>query len=166
VLLTDFAAATESQSQLLQRNRTSEGQYLSATPSQARLMHLKEFDGYVADIEDRAKAAGIPVVAVILPTRIQAAMISSGQWPSNIDPFQFDNQVRAIIERHGGIYIDILQDLRTVPDAEKGFFPADGHFNEEGHAIIADLLTKELTSGAVPALRDKHDPRAVPGPEK
>lgn len=152
VLLTDFANATESQSQLVKRNRTSEGQYLSAVPSQARLMHLKEFEFYFADIEDQAKAAGVPVVVVLLPTRVQAAMISSGQWPPNIDPFQFDNQLRSVVESHGGTYIDILPDFRTITNAERGFFPADGHFTPEGHRIIADLLARGLTSGAVPAL--------------
>jgi hypothetical protein len=152
VLLAEFVAATESQSQLLKRNRTSEGQYLSAVPSQARLMHLKEFDGYAADMEGRARAAGVPIVAVLLPTRIQAAMISAGQWPPDIDPFQFDNQLRSIIESHGGTYVDILPDLRSMPAAEKGFFPADGHFSEEGHRMISDVLAKDLTSGIVPTL--------------
>jgi hypothetical protein len=152
VLLTDFVAATETQSQLLKRNRTSEGQYLSAVPSQARLMHLKEFNGYAEEMEDRARAAGVPVVVVFLPTRIQAAMISGGQWAPDIDPFQFDDQLRSIVQSHSGTYIDILPDLRAIPNAEKGFFPADGHFNEQGHAIISDLLAKELTSGSLPAL--------------
>jgi hypothetical protein len=152
VLLTDFVAVAQSQSQLLKRNRTSEGQYLSAVPSQARLMHLKEFDGYAADMEDRARAAGVPVVVTLLPTRIQSVMISAGQWPPDIDPFQFSNQVRSIVEGHGGTYIDILPDFRAIPNAEQGFFAADGHFNEEGHALMTALLAKELTGGAVPAL--------------
>jgi hypothetical protein len=156
VLLTDLVAATESQSQLVKRNRTSEGQYLSVVPSQARLRHLEEFERYAADIEDRAKAAGVPVVVVFLPTAIQAAMISSGQWSPDIDPFQFDNQLRSIIESHGGTYIDILPDFRNIPNAERGFFPADGHFNPEGHLMISDLLAKKLTGGAVRALKPEY----------
>jgi hypothetical protein len=152
VMLTDFMAANESQSQFLKRNRTSESQYLDAEPSQGRLNHLKEFDRYVADIEGRAAAAGVPLVAVLLPTRLSAAMISSGEWPADIDPFKLDEQLRSIIVSHGGTYIDILPDFRTIPNPEQGYFPADGHFNPEGHAMISDLLAKELTSGAVPAL--------------
>ncbi len=152
VLVTELMTATESQSQFVKSSRTSEGQYLSVEPSQARLMHLKEFDGYFGDMANRARAAGVPVAAVLLPTRLQAAMISSGQWPAGIDPFQFDNQLRAIVESHGGIYIDVLPDLRTEPDALRWFFPADGHFNSGGHAIAAQLLAKELTRGAVPGL--------------
>lgn len=151
VMLMHFAATAESQSQLLKSNRTSEGQYLSAIPSPARLMHLKQFEGYAADIEDRARAAGVPVVVVLLPTRIQAAMISGGQWPPDIDPFQFGNQLRSIIQNHGGTYIDILPDFRTIPNAERGFFPADGHFNEEGHAVVSELLAEKLTSSTLPA---------------
>jgi hypothetical protein len=159
VLLTHFLAATENQSQFVKRNRTSEGQYLSAVPSPARLMHLREFDGYVADMEERGRAAGAPIVVVLLPTRVQAAMISSGQWPPDIDPLQFDNQLRSVIESHGGIYLDVLPRFRAIPNAEQGFFPADRHFNEEGHLMVSDLLAKELTSGTVPALS------AVPKPQ-
>jgi len=152
VMLIDFMAANESQSQFLKSNRTSEGQYLAAKPSQLRLQHLREFDRYVADIENRAREAAVPVVAVFLPTRVQAAMISSGKWPADIDPFGFDYELRSVVDSDGGTFVDILQDFRTIPNPERGYFPADQHFNAEGHAMISDLLAKELTSGAVPGL--------------
>jgi hypothetical protein len=153
VMLTDFMAARESQNQFLKRNRTGEGQYLDAEPSQGRLNHLKEFDAYFADIATRAKAAGVPLIVVLLPTRVQAAMLSSGEWPASIDPYGLDDELRPIVVRQGGIYIDILPDFRGIPDAQQGFFPADGHFSPEGHAIISDMLAKELTGGAVAALK-------------
>jgi hypothetical protein len=153
VLLTHLIGVTESQSQFLARNRTGEAQYLNATPSQARLRHLKDLDGYARDVLDRARAAGVPVVAVFLPTRIQVAMISNGKWQPDLDPYELDNELRTIIVSHGGTYIDILPDIRTVPAPERGFFPADGHPNPEGHLMISNLLARELTDGAVSALR-------------
>jgi hypothetical protein len=158
VLLTHFMAVTESQRQFLERNRTSEGQYLDAMPSPARLQHLREFDGYAADIIRRAQAVHIPLVAVLLPTRVQAALISSGSWPANLDPFSLDTEVRSIIEKHGGTYIDILPDYRAVPNAERDFFPSDGHFNARGHAVVSDLLAEKLTSGTIPGLQVARDP--------
>lgn len=152
VMLMDLMAATESQKNFLKRNRTSESQYLDAQPSQARLDHLKEFDVYAADIEKRAQAAGVTLVAVFVPTRLLAAMISEGEWPPDIDPFSLDKQLKAIIVKHGGTYVDILPDFRDIPDAAQGFFAADVHFNPQGHLTIAGILARELTSGAVPAL--------------
>jgi hypothetical protein len=80
-------------------------------------------------------------------------MISVGEWPADYDPYKLDEEVRAIIESHGGIYIDILPDFRAVPNPERHYFPVDGHPDAAGHAMIAGMLAKELTSGAVPALK-------------
>jgi hypothetical protein len=80
-------------------------------------------------------------------------MISMGQWPKGEDPYKLDNELRAIITCHGGIYLDIAPDFRNIPDPEQGYLTVDGHPNTEGHAIIAGLLARELTSGAIPELR-------------
>jgi hypothetical protein len=162
VLMTHFIAVNESQSQFLKRNRTGESKYLDAEPSPGRLSHLREFDKYAAGVGDRAKAAGVPFVAVFVPSRILAAMISNGQWPPDLDPYKLDGELRSIIVSHGGTYIDILPDYRTIPNPEQGFYPADGHFNSEGHAQLSGLLAKELTSGAVPELAVSTQPPAHP----
>jgi hypothetical protein len=86
-------------------------------------------------------------------------MISMNEWPPGYDPFKLDNELRSIIERHGGIYVDILPDLRAIPNPERGFYRVEGHPNALGHALISNLLAKGLTGGAVPAL-------AVVGPPK
>ena len=77
-------------------------------------------------------------------------MISLGKWPAGYDPYKLGEEVRAIVTSHGGAYIDILPDFRTVPDPEQYYYPIDNHPDARGHAIIADMLAKELTSGAVP----------------
>jgi len=130
----------------------NDAQYFGATPGKARLRHLKEFDGYAAQIEAQAVAAQVPLVVVFMPNRAHAALISVGNWPADIDPFSLDNELRAIVERHRGIYIDILPGYRGIPHAEKGYFPVDGHPNRDGYATISELLVQALTSGAVPGL--------------
>jgi hypothetical protein len=151
-LLIDMLAAIESQDQMLARNRTSEAQYLDAVPSAPRLEHLKDIDTYVGEVVDRAKSAGVPVVGVFLPGRLPAAYVSAGHWPSDMDPFSLDNELREIFEAHGGIYLDILPYFRTIRNGERYYFPADGHPTPEGNALIADMLARELTSGKVPNL--------------
>ena len=121
--------------------------------------NLREFDRAAAAIEKQSSTAGVPLVASLVPNRAQAAMISMGQWPVGYDPYKLDNELRAIIVSHGGIYIDILPDFRAVPNPERHYFPVDGHPDAAGHAMIAGLLAKELTSGAVPALMPAGEPQ-------
>jgi hypothetical protein len=127
--------------------------YLRAEPSPEWQKRLKEFDGNAGKIEAQARIAGVPLVAVLLPNHAQAAMISMEEWPSGFDPYRLDEELRSIITSHGGTYIDILRDVRAIHSPELGYFPVEGHPNARGHAIFSLLLAKELTSGAVPALR-------------
>ena len=76
-----------------------------------------------------------------------------GEWPAGFNPYKLDDELRAIITSHGGTYVDILPGFRDVPNAEQYYLPLDGHPTAEGHAVIAGLLAKALTSGAVPELR-------------
>ena len=132
---------------------TADPGYLRATPSAKWQSYLQQFEIYAAEIEQSARAAGVPLVTVLVPERAQAAMISMGQWPEGYDPYKVGEEVRSIITRHGGIYVDILPDFRSIPDPERSYFPVDGHPDGNGHAIIARLIAKELTRGEVPALR-------------
>jgi hypothetical protein len=125
--------------------------FLKAQQSPLWQTRLKQFDTDAADIESRAKAAGVPFVAVYLPNRAQAAMISNGIWPAGYDPYLLNQQVRKIIESHGGTFIDILPDFRKIPNPERFYLPVDGHPNAAGHALYAQLIARAFTSGEVPA---------------
>jgi hypothetical protein len=146
----------ESQSQYLKSVMAGPDEiqgYLKATTSQTWKLRLRQF-------ESRTRAAGIPLVAVYIPSRAQAAMISVGTWPADFDPYKLNEQLREIIVSHGGTYIDISPDFRDIPHPERYYFPVDGHPNVDGHALLTYLLTQALTGGAVPALKPDV-PRAV-----
>jgi hypothetical protein len=131
----------------------SESGFLRSEPTQLWQSNLAEFDRLAGQVEGEAKAAGIPFVAVLVPERAQAAMISMGDWPAGYDPFKLDNELRSIIESHGGTYFDVLPEYRQFGAPEKDYFPVDGHPDAKGHAMISELLAKGLTDGPVPALR-------------
>ena len=145
--------------------------FLAADDSQAgflKVQHsalwksrLTHFDSDAADIEARARTAGVPFVAFLVPTRAQAAMISMGEWPKGYDPYKLGDEVHAIVASHGGIYLDILQDFRNIPNAAQYFYPVDTHPDARAHAIISALVAKALTDGSVPALKAPSNPLLV-----
>ena len=129
-------------------------EFLKSEPSAELQSRIEEFNSNAAQIEDQARDAGIPLVAVLVPDRTQAAMISMmGECPKGFDPYKLDNELRSIIVSHGGTYIDILPDYRSVPNPQRGYFAIDGHPNVDGHATITKLLAKELTASSIPELR-------------
>jgi hypothetical protein len=127
--------------------------FLRVDPSAAWRTNLKSFDSDADLIVGRARAEGVPLVAALLPNRAQAAMISMRVWPKGFDPYQVVDQLRSIIVGHGGTYVNILPDFLGIPNPERGYLPVDGHPNAQGHAMFSELLAKELTNGAVPAVK-------------
>lgn len=127
--------------------------FLKAKPNSDWQQWIQGFEIDAEDFEKQANAANVPLVAVLVPDRAQATMISMGKWPEGYDPYKLDDELRAIIVSHGGTYIDILSDFRTIPNSEQDYFPLDGHPNPAGHAVISRLLTNALTSGPFSVLR-------------
>jgi hypothetical protein len=142
-----------SQSQFVKSSLVGDDDDLKAEPSAKWKDQLRKLDGYAAEIERKAGAAGVPVVTVLMPTRAQVALISLGEWPQGIDPFKADRDVQRIVTKHGGIYLDLLPRFRDIPNPEQYFFPVDGHPNARGHELIATMLAEELNGGAAPAIR-------------
>jgi hypothetical protein len=113
---------------------------------------LRQFDSDTDELARQARSARVPLVVTLVPNRAQAAMISMGEWPAGFDPYKLNDDMRAIVTRHGGIYIDLLPEYRTVINPEQGYYPVDGHPNSDGHAMISRMLVKELSNGAIPEL--------------
>jgi hypothetical protein len=126
--------------------------FLRSQPGPEWSRQLAEFDESAAEIAGQTKEAGIPLVAVLVPDRAQVAMVSMmDERPKDFDPYKLGNELRTILESHGGIYLDIVPDFRTVPNPQLGWFATDGHPNARGHAMIADFLTAKLANVMVPA---------------
>jgi hypothetical protein len=147
--------ASESQEEYIQsylRNGDN-ASFLRTTPDAKWQTQLRYFNAEMGEIVGLAKNAGVPLAAVFVPNRAQAAMISMGDWPAGYDPFKLEHEVRESVVRDGGQFLDILPDYRGIPSPERDFFPVDGHPDAEGQAIIFRFLAKELTSGLVPELK-------------
>ena len=150
----------ESQNETLEsivRAPDSEAGYLRAEPSATWQGFLRQFESDAEDVGKQAKSAGIHFAATLVPGRAQAAMISVGKWPAAYDPYKLNDELRSIVVSNGGSFIDILPDFRSLANPERLYFPVDGHPNVEGNAEICSMLAKEITGGAIPALRTGSD---------
>jgi hypothetical protein len=168
IVLKHLLIASESQDEYIQsylRNGDN-ANFLKTEPDGKWQMQLQYFDTALAEMAGLAKNARLPLVAVFVPNRPQAAIISKGEWPPGYDPFKLENEVRDSVVSHGGRFIDILPYYRGVPSPERDYFPVDGHPDAAGQAIISRFLTKELTSGAVPELKASTSPDIAVEPGK
>ena len=168
VALKHLLIASESQDEYIKSylRDGADANFLKTAPDAKWQSQLLEFDAELAQIVGLADSARVPLVAVLVPNRPEAAMISKGDWPAGYDPFKLENEVSDTIVSHGGRFIDILGDYRGIPGPERYYFPVDGHPDAHGQAIIAQLLAKALTSGAVPALKATIPPDIAMEPGK
>jgi hypothetical protein len=121
--------------------------FLRNQPSAAWDGELREFQRGVTSIEDQAAKANIPLVAVLVPDRTQAAMIAmTGDRPSGFDPYKLGSELRALLTKSGGKYIDILPYFQTVQNPQLGYFALDGHPNGVGYARATQFLARELAA--------------------
>jgi SGNH hydrolase-like domain, acetyltransferase AlgX len=152
VLLQHFLYKSQSQYLKHYLMQDESNAFLQTQPGPAFVENLSEFGQYAADLAARSKAAGVPLVVVLVPQRAQAAMISMGTWPAGFDPYKLGEEIRTHIESNGAIYIDALHGFRTIPNPEQYYFPVDGHITSEGHALLTHIMAQAISSGAVPNL--------------
>lgn len=155
VVLKHFLIASESQDEYIKSylKNGDDISFLKTNPDAKWQMQLHYFKTELAEITGNARNARIPLAAVFVPNRPQAAMISKGDWPAGYDPLKLRNEVRDSIVSGGGHFIDILPDYRGIPSPERDYYPVDGHPDADGQARICRFLVKELTSGSVQELK-------------
>ncbi len=120
-------------------------------PLQDNLAVFAELFGQVAA---RARAADVPLVVTLLPSRAQAIMLSNRRWDAGYDPDQLGRLLRRIVEARGARYVDMTPGLEAIPDAGQLYFSVDEHLPPAGHRMLAELLADALIrSNAVAAKR-------------
>jgi hypothetical protein len=127
--------------------------YLGKTPAPEARELISQFERNFAAFKAQADRANIPVAVLMIPKRPEVAMISSGNWSDEYDPYWLDLQVQEIARRHGAGALDILPGLSMIPDEESLYFPSDGHPDAKGHAVLAQLIERALTAGSIPQLK-------------
>jgi SGNH hydrolase-like domain, acetyltransferase AlgX len=120
-----------------------------------------EFDVALGDIADRLHHAGVPLVIVAVPSRAEAALLSSSQLPAHVDPFAFGRAIQAIASKHGAGYVDLMGPVSRIPNAENLYYPVDGHLTSEGHKVVAEALLQKLQDGSVQAFSHCESPQSA-----
>jgi hypothetical protein len=106
---------------------------------------LRDFDTLLAAMAARSKAAGVPMMLVLGPQRIQAALLDRAVSPPDVDPFEIGHRLAAIAARHGVAFQDTLTGFADVHDPDAMFYAVDGHMDAAGHAVFARSVLDRLT---------------------
>lgn len=110
-----------------------------------------ELDLIVGKMADKLKAAGVSFLVIAIPSRAEAALLSSPNLPPHVDPFAFGREIQAIASKHGADYLDLVKPFSLVPHAESLYYVVDGHNTSEGQKLIGVNLAQKLQDGIVPA---------------
>lgn len=110
-----------------------------------------DFDVILGSVAEKTRAAGVPLIIVPVPSRVEAALLSSPDLPPRVDPYAFGRAIQAIASKHGAGYLDLMKPISAIPDAENLYYTVDGHVRADGHKVIAEELVRKLLDGSVPA---------------
>jgi lysophospholipase L1-like esterase len=110
-----------------------------------------DFDLIIGDLTDKLQGGGIPLVLVPVPSRKEAAFLSSRELPAHVDPFAFGREVVRIASKHGAGYVDLMGPFSRIPHSEKLYYVVDGHPNADAQKVIAQNLLQKLQDGSIPA---------------
>src|SRR5207244_4358956 len=117
-----------------------------------------DLDLIISDMAAKVRVAGVPLIVIPVPSRAQAALLSSQQRPPHVDPFAFGFQIETIASNHGAAYVDLMEPLSSIPPSEDLFYVVDGHVTAAGQGVIARHLSQKLLDGSVSALSPSRPP--------
>jgi hypothetical protein len=110
-----------------------------------------EMDVLIGGMADELRKAGIPLVVAAVPSRAEAALLSTRPPPPNVDPFAFGQRIDEIATQHGAAYVDLTGAFSKIPDAQNMYYVVDGHVAAEGQAVMARAISRKLQDGTIPA---------------
>jgi len=107
-------------------------------------------DQLVGETIETLRAAGIAYVPFLIPTSVQ---VGGAQWshvnwtaptpPSGVDPSLPAARLAAMFTQKGSDVVRLAAAMRERGGASL-YFPYDGHWTAEGHAVVAEVLAPYL----------------------
>lgn len=105
---------------------------------------IRNLDTIVGDMADRAHAAGIPMMLVETPQRIQVSLLDPVVRQPGQDPWAIGRELAALSAKHGMFFDDTLDAFAEEPDSDAAFYLVDGHINGRGHGLAARSIERAL----------------------
>jgi hypothetical protein len=113
-----------------------------------------------------AEGAGARLVVLLIPQRIQAAMIAAQALPQHLDPGGLPERLQHAIGEHVDL-VNFLDVLRGHADPSSLYFPVDGHLTTEGHHLLgATLAGYVVSSGLLNRTNQEAGIRSAPAPSQ
>lgn len=105
---------------------------------------IRNLDTIVGDMADRAHAAGVPMMLVETPQRIQVSLLDPTVRQPGQDPYAIGRELAALSAKHGMYFDDTLDAFAEEPDSDEAFYNVDGHIDGRGHGLVARSVERAL----------------------
>jgi hypothetical protein len=128
-----------------------ETDYLRRPFTPAWRKHFFDLDSALGDMSTQMHAAGVPFVIIPIPSRAEAALLSSSQLPPNVNPYAFGREVESLATKHDVAFVDLMGPFSQIPHAETLYYVVNGHPAAGAEAVIGQYLAQKLQDGSVPA---------------
>ncbi|MDF0673011.1 MAG: hypothetical protein P0120_01535 [Nitrospira sp.] len=122
------------------RSAQQSEQYVESHPN--RLPLQKTFEGMAS----LAQRAGFQVVVIIAPSDARLYGAEFEEFPRLSDKSYFNILITRLAGQHGFEIVNLQESLRPYATRELLHFRDDDHWNEQGHAAFADILSGFLRS--------------------
>jgi hypothetical protein len=95
-------------------------------------------EGFLNEMHNTLQDAGIPLVIVVIPQRLQILVDQFSLDPSRFEPDKPYALVRNFANDRGVPVFDLLPSFRVASRKSELYFPVDGHPNASGTRVIAE----------------------------
>ena len=105
---------------------------------------LHNLDILIGAMADRAHKAGVPMMLVETPQRIQVSLLDPAVRAPDQDPWAIGRELAAVAAAHGVFFDDTLDAFAEEPDSDAAFYNVDGHIDGRGHGLAARSVERAL----------------------
>ena len=126
-------------------------QYIEAAAQPASYVHDHPnrpiLDTVFEKMAEMAKEFHFKVVVIIAPTAVRLHGPHFEHFPSISSEAYFIDYVSRLSDERGFQTIDLLPELTPYADKELLYFRDDDHWNKQGHAVVADIISRRVFRG-------------------
>jgi hypothetical protein len=112
-----------------------------------------EFESMLDKVAGRLRGSRCPFFVVLVPSRIQAALMVSGAQIPGVDPYALFHRMRLAATSRGLGFVDVSPEFsqaRFTPDL---YYPVDSHPAAKANELVAQAVIRSFGHGRMPGLQ-------------